>query len=176
MSNMMELASETDWYKYYRRLGHASYSSHNALGVWIGSIVHLREESPEMFTASFYDAWIVTNFTWPYLFDLIALEQDGDLTSLSRYMPAPPDTSTGTWTVYRGVRDPDHCGMSWTLDRDRAMWFARRSNPHELGYLLTAVVDLIDVMEYTDERKEAEVILWPEACIFIDVETERISQ
>jgi hypothetical protein len=67
-------------------------------------------------------------------------------------------------TVYRGFRRPGRqLGPSWTLDRARAEWFARRSlYPHgSSGYLATATVPKTCVIAYFAGRGEQEIVLDP---------------
>lgn len=67
-------------------------------------------------------------------------------------------------TVYRGFRRPGrHLAPSWTLDRARAEWFARRPlDPHgSKGYLATATVAKTSVIAYFAGRGEQEIVLNP---------------
>jgi|TARA_R110000824_G_scaffold56130_1_gene153931 hypothetical protein len=59
-------------------------------------------------------------------------------------------------TIYRGVRDLTHDGLSWTLNRDSAKWFGNRFGS---GYLLEATVLTSDILFYSNERNEEEVLL-----------------
>lgn len=63
----------------------------------------------------------------------------------------------GEFTIYRGgSRD----GFSWTLDVDKAKWFANRWNQNLP--LWQAVVTRNDVIGYYDHRGEKEVIVNPD--------------
>jgi hypothetical protein len=67
-------------------------------------------------------------------------------------------------TVYRGFRRPGrHLAPSWTLDRERAEWFARRPlDPHGSGgYLATSTVAKSSVIAYFAGRGEQEIVLSP---------------
>ncbi len=165
-TTIIDLAGDTDWHTYYGALGHTNYGSHNALDVWLAEIATLKAEPREFFAASFYDAWTTDNVTYRYWWELLTLEQDGVLMPLADQLPLPPPTPTGTWTVYRGASAPDHDGMSWTLNRDKAMWFARRLDG--TGFLMETTIEPFQVLGYTDERQEQEVILWPEASANLD--------
>jgi hypothetical protein len=77
-------------------------------------------------------------------------------------------------TVYRGVGHSGvREGFSWTLDRQRAEWFARRAamvparaevvEPVELEpQLVAGTVDRSDVIAYLDGREEQEIVALPE--------------
>lgn len=68
-------------------------------------------------------------------------------------------------TVYRGYRRPGrHLAPSWTLDRARAEWFAKRAiDSHSSGgYLATATVPKACVIAYFAGRGEQEIVLDPD--------------
>jgi hypothetical protein len=59
--------------------------------------------------------------------------------------------------IYRGIRDADNIdGLSWTLSREKAIWFARRFRGN---FLLTARANKVDVHAFLDRRKEQEIIV-----------------
>jgi len=65
-------------------------------------------------------------------------------------------------TVYRGFRRPGkHLAPSWTLDRARAEWFARRPLDRNKGYVATTTVAKSSVMAYFTGRGEQEIVLEP---------------
>lgn len=51
--------------------------------------------------------------------------------------------------------------LSWSLDKTKAEWFARRfmEHRHEDGNLITAEIDKEDICFYTDTRNEQEVVV-----------------
>lgn len=67
-------------------------------------------------------------------------------------------------TIYRGFRDVEHQnGMSWTLDRDKAIWFANRYRRDDRdAYLATAKVRRHDILAYFSGRNEQEIVVYPE--------------
>ena len=72
-------------------------------------------------------------------------------------LPLPP---AGTIQIYRGVRHPEHDGISWTLSYDRARWFALRwSYGQDEGYVLEAAIPADEVLCYFDDRGEDEVLV-----------------
>jgi hypothetical protein len=66
-------------------------------------------------------------------------------------------------TVHRGFRRPGrHLAPSWTLDRARAEWFARRAVDRGTGgYLATVTVPKSSVIVYFAGRNEQEIVLDP---------------
>jgi hypothetical protein len=78
-------------------------------------------------------------------------------------------------TIYRGYgewsseqSDPSVMwkGYSWTLDRDRALWFAKRfAVLHGKARVVTATVPRGCIITLLEERGEQEVILLPEQVV-----------
>lgn len=68
---------------------------------------------------------------------------------------------TESVTIYRGVgKFPRaHLGMSWTLLKQKAEWFARRFNDDP--YLLTGTIKKSNIIAYFAGRNEAEVVVRP---------------
>ena len=66
-------------------------------------------------------------------------------------------------TVYRGFRRTGrHLAPSWTLDRARAEWFARRAiGATGHGYLATVTLPKASVVAYFGGRGEREIVLDP---------------
>ena len=60
--------------------------------------------------------------------------------------------------IYRGVKEPK-LGMSWTLSKSKAEWFATRFS--DTGYLFKATANKSDILCYTDNRGEKEIIINP---------------
>jgi hypothetical protein len=60
--------------------------------------------------------------------------------------------------VWRGCKKKSHIqgGLSWTVDKDGALWFARRFA--EAGYLGRGVVLKEKVWAYLGDRKESEIV------------------
>lgn len=68
-----------------------------------------------------------------------------------------------TSLIYRGQRKGDPAGISWTLDRERAEWFANRLRREgETGQLVTGTVRRADVLGYFTGRGEDEIVVDPE--------------
>lgn len=65
-------------------------------------------------------------------------------------------------TIYRGVRSEDYkYGFSWTLSKSKAEWFATRFE-RDTPILLKTTVSREDILCYTDNRNEREIIIDPE--------------
>lgn len=59
--------------------------------------------------------------------------------------------------IYRGVGEKSNPkGLSWTLNIEKAKWFADR---YKKGYVLTALAKKKDILAYFAGRKEEEVII-----------------
>jgi hypothetical protein len=82
-------------------------------------------------------------------------------------------------TIYRGVSDhwghgcKRHCGgLSWTFDRDKALWFAKRfTAAPTVGWLATVTLPKSMVRAYLTGREEAEVIVLPRDLPRLRIET-----
>jgi hypothetical protein len=67
--------------------------------------------------------------------------------------------------VYRGVAHVEASrGMSWTTNREKALWFARRfeADKNRTPLLITANVHRSDVIAYYLGRGENEIVIMPE--------------
>ncbi len=76
--------------------------------------------------------------------------------------------------IWRGVNHEQALrGLSWTLDRNKACWFANRfAVQHGLQLLASGRVQKSDVLAYFADRSETEIVVFPE-CIY-DVTSETI--
>jgi len=63
-------------------------------------------------------------------------------------------------TVYRGCPKKSDKGLSWTLDRKKAQWFANRFGRN--GIVVERVIKKSEIRAYLNERKEREIVLLPE--------------
>lgn len=78
-----------------------------------------------------------------------------------------------TFTIYRGVGHVEASrGMSWTTDRERAIWFARRfaADDKRTPLLITANVRRIDVLAHYLGRNESEIVVLPEHVEIVTVD------
>lgn len=60
-------------------------------------------------------------------------------------------------TIYRGTVPEDEDGISWTLDKKRAQFFANRFN-HDRGVVKSRTIARADALFFTDARGEREII------------------
>ena len=71
---------------------------------------------------------------------------------------------SGELTIFRGrAGDEEHPGMSWTLSREKAEWFARRSPRYGDPVVYTATVEAEHALGYFIGRGESEVVVEPDA-------------
>lgn len=62
-------------------------------------------------------------------------------------------------TVYRGVKHNDYKGLSWTIDKKIAIWFAKRfSNNVDKCYVFSGKLMKKDIIAYFDQRGESEIV------------------
>ena len=68
--------------------------------------------------------------------------------------------------IYRGVRHMECArGLSWSTDKARATWFARRWSGGQEAILATGRVKKADVLAYFDGRNESEVVVNPDSVL-----------
>ena len=67
----------------------------------------------------------------------------------------------GVIQIYRGYRGPDWQGWSWTLDRERADWFARRPTRDGQPKIAVAQTRRADVIALLNGRNEREIVVDP---------------
>lgn len=66
--------------------------------------------------------------------------------------------------IYRGIAHKDAVeGMSWTTDKDKAIWFAQRfsGGKDRVPYLVTAKVKKSNVIAHFLGRNESEIVAFP---------------
>jgi hypothetical protein len=65
--------------------------------------------------------------------------------------------------IYRGfVNDDGENSFSWSLDIEKAIWFANRFSKGEEYYVAKATVNKKDIIGYTNDRNEEEIVVLPE--------------
>lgn len=68
----------------------------------------------------------------------------------------------GYITIYRGESAEStkvQRALSWTLDRNTGIWFAKRLDSSDAGYLYTAKVHINNVIAYITDREEEEILI-----------------
>jgi hypothetical protein len=75
-------------------------------------------------------------------------------------------------TIYRGVDvKAGVCGLSGTLDQDKARWFAMRwATPGRVTYLASGEVEKPHVLAYFTGREEDEVVVIPDRVLNMRIE------
>jgi len=69
---------------------------------------------------------------------------------------ALPDTVT----IYRGCRSKTEIqAYSWTVDREKALWFARRCQVNSGAVVASVAIPKVCLLAYFSDRDESEVIL-----------------
>ena len=107
------------------------------------------------------DAWVDVFRNAMILGSLLMDEEDWN-----RFIDLPE-----TMTIYRGIQFQSQTeGLSWTLDRDKAIWFMNRwarkgTNPQ----LLVGKLDKEDVIAYYGGRGESEIVCFPEHVYDVEV-------
>lgn len=95
--------------------------------------------------------------TWGYVFGMCDRER---LLSAGDTLP---DDLGSPFTIYRGQDLSEVIGISWTLSRERAEWFAQRNAEHTYEDSETGVIEMQvtvdDIMFYNNEREEQEVVV-----------------
>ena len=72
-----------------------------------------------------------------------------------------PHTIPAKATVWRGTDRNNRHGFCWTLDRAMAVWFARRvSFLGGSGVVLSGIVSRRDILFFSNERAEAECVIF----------------
>lgn len=62
-------------------------------------------------------------------------------------------------TIYRGVKENDCKGLSWTTDKNTAIWFAKRfSYDVDKCYVFTGQLKKKDIIAFFDCRNESEIV------------------
>ena len=65
----------------------------------------------------------------------------------------------GTVTIYRGVKVNNYRGLSWTVDKSVAEWFARRFRDNgDKSYVFIGRINKKDILALFSSRNEKEVI------------------
>lgn len=113
------------------------------------------------------DVWIDSENIWQNMdewIDLLASERPGREQMMNEENQAALAALGETLTVYRGcVREVNEDGLSWTLDKSQAEWFARRfldpRDDGEYAVVIEAVVDASAVVALLTTRSEAEIVL-----------------
>lgn len=140
--------------------------------------------TPELFWRLCREVWIDTenaghlSDVWDALFE--EFFSDGHEHMMDDEEKAYLAALTEPITVYRGcVEGVNEDGLSWTLHRGQAMWFALRFHEIKEGgipVVLKAQVNRDEIVAYLTGRNEEEILLFPETVRNLEYETERIKR
>lgn len=68
-------------------------------------------------------------------------------------------SDNNTVTIYRGVKVNNYRGLSWTVDKSVAEWFARRfGHDGDKCYVFTGTINKKDIIALFSSRNEKEVV------------------
>lgn len=122
-------------------------------------VKHCETVSDEVFWDVFGSIWIDTEIffqnrdEWLKLLNSKRQNRHLIMTADERdYYAKLPDA----FTIYRGTSDSLQ-GMSWTVSKKTAEWFANRSN----GHVYELVVNKKDTFAYLNRRDESEIVVDP---------------
>jgi hypothetical protein len=74
-----------------------------------------------------------------------------------------PETDIQIYRGYSSEYPKKKDGMSWTLDRDKAIWFANRLRSRgRRRILLSGLADKKNIHAYFSDRNESEIVIFPE--------------
>jgi hypothetical protein len=116
-------------------------------------------------------AWLDSNNIWQYADEWLALwrtPSDRKLEVMNTDDRAVWDKLPDDLTIYRGVNcdgewnavDAIQSGLSWTLDRSKALWFARRGS--STPWMARASIKRCDCFAYFGDCNESEIVINPE--------------
>jgi hypothetical protein len=132
-------------------------------------------DEAKLFWSNFWSIWQTSenlNEEYDYIPDLIdhgrslgsphvGLEEN-EIEALS----ALPDLIT----IYRGCLDWNQDGWSWTTDREKAVWFAKRAYGDDKRLVLTATARKEDVLGYLLGRNESEIVIHPDDVLDVELD------
>ena len=122
----------------------------------------------DMDELSHHEYWGLLTYVWPMVdTPSTALDTWAELWTSSRPKPEGFFTlpvSDDPLKVFRGVQlSLMEDGLSWTLSRKRAQWFADRHGDD--GHVFERKVLRKDVLYYTNAREEQEIVILPKSLL-----------
>jgi len=148
-----------DWHLYM-----LLHDSHERLGALVHLLLwHGREVADRDYWRLLADAWMHDDFVhvdlaiWRVLFGAARQGREHLMTPDERERLAGLDACVA---VYRGFDHPAGAdGIAWTLDRERAEWFARRFAGAGEAWVASANIPRERIVALLDGRSESEVII-----------------
>ena len=142
----------------------------------------LLEYGPRMSDEEYFeklgDMWIDVENLWQYQLVIPGLLRPRNRDNSKRRLMMDAEEQTkfdelpDVFTVYRGCGPANEDGWSWTLDREKADWFAERfagDDPDDFnGLVLIGECQHNAVIAYLSRRSEEEILVAPEDVKIID--------
>lgn len=123
---------------------------------------HRDEIGDEDFAALAADVWIDSENVWQVLAEwqeILSERQGLFLDGMNEEERVVLDALPDPVPVYRGCQaEINEDGLSWTVDYDKAVWFARRFSRDAEPIVIVGTIDKCDIAGYFNRRGEKEVI------------------
>lgn len=109
------------------------------------------------------NVWIDSENVWQHYDEWTLLFEDTG----ARFMMTEDEEAAlaalpETVTIYRGATcDLNEDGLSWTLDHDRALWFAQRFHDDDEKVVIRTTIPREKIIAYFTSRSEDEIIALP---------------
>jgi|GEM_PF-1177857 hypothetical protein len=127
------------------------------------------ELSPKEYWQLLADIWIDTESAWQYkpIWEMLLFRKEKKYIRTRHFFMNSQDKKLFKdlpqgFKIYRGCNCLNVNGFSWTLNKERAQWFATRFN-HKEAILLEACVKKDRILAYVTGRNEDEIIVHPNA-------------
>jgi hypothetical protein len=148
----------------------------NAVGIVVsagpGALAFVVDNFPALQRRGIYEATLLDAYTNDDCnnrgFSIALLETMFGMADKAKLRDCGSELPEGEWfTIFRGVSGPRHArrvrSYSWTLDPEKAKWFATRFHLADPA-VYVARVRRNEVLAYCDEREEKEVVCRPRSC------------
>lgn len=124
-------------------------------------LYELHCEGVELPAKIYTDVWIDSENIWQHMEEW--RDMLSDLKFRGERLGESIEELPETLTVYRGGIKKNQGGFSWTLDRDKAVWFAQRFlRPGQRGIVTEATVTKDQIVGYLTSRNESEIVVDPD--------------
>lgn len=156
------------------------FAEGDAIGIVIsvgpGALAFVADNFPALQRRGIYEATLldayISNDCNNHGFSLNLLEDLFRMADKEKLRACGDELPEGEWfTIYRGVAGPRHTrrvrAFSWTLDLEKARWFAARLYLADPAVYM-ARVRRGEVLAYYDQRQEKEVICRPRSCKLLE--------
>ncbi|MBE3141429.1 MAG: hypothetical protein IMZ53_12715 [Thermoplasmata archaeon] len=127
------------------------------------------ELKPREYWRLLADIWIDTEYAWQYkpIWEMLLFRKEKKYRQAKHFFMNDKDRKSFIgmpkgFKIYRGCIAKSITGFSWTLNRERAVWFATRFNQKE-AYLLEGWVNKDRILAVITGRNEDEILVHPNA-------------